>query len=110
MATAARAFDVVVVGAGPAGGLVAQHVANAGLRVAIVEEHREASGAEAVGAGAKTFLGTQAQGAERVDGDIELVVDRDGDRMRLRTRLLIGCDGVRSDVAKWFGKIGRAHV
>src|SRR3989304_7037778 len=41
MATAARAFDVVVVGAGPAGGLVAQHVANAGLRGAIVEEHRE---------------------------------------------------------------------
>src|SRR3990170_3739037 len=164
MATAARAFDVVVVGAGPAGGLVAQHVANAGLRVAIVEEHREVgepvqcgglvtprvfdyvscrdtilgkvhgaeiyspSGrrirldghkteavvvdrakfdraivADAVRAGAKTFLGTQAQGAERVDGNIELVVDRDGDRVRLRTRLLIGCDGVRSDVAKWFG-------
>src|SRR3972149_5777277 len=41
MATAARAFDVVVVGAGPAGGLVAQHVSNAGFRVAIVEEHRE---------------------------------------------------------------------
>ena len=164
MATAARAFDVVVVGAGPAGGLVAQHVANAGFRVASVEAHREVgepvqcgglvtprvfdyvscrdtilgkvhgaeicspSGrrirldghkteavvvdrakfdraivADAVRAGAKTFLGTQAQGAERVDGDIELVVDRDGDRMRLRTRLLIGCDGVRSDVAKWFG-------
>src|SRR3990170_3705657 len=157
MATAARAFDVVVVGAGPAGGLVAQHVANAGLRVAIVEEHREvgepvqcgglvtprvfdyvscqdtilgkvhgaeiyspsgrrvrldghkteavvggrgkvdpANGAGAGGPGGGGGGGGSAPGGggggggDGVDGHIELVVDRDGDRMRLRTRLLIG--------------------
>src|SRR3972149_625405 len=41
MGTSSNAFAVVVVGAGPAGGLVAQRVAKAGYAVAIVEEHHE---------------------------------------------------------------------
>jgi len=35
------AFDVLVVGAGPAGGLVSQRIARAGYEVALIEEHRE---------------------------------------------------------------------
>jgi len=157
------AFDVLVVGAGPAGGLVSQRIARAGYEVALIEEHREigepiqcgglvtprvfdyvscketilgeirgaeiyspkgrriridgretqavvvdramfdrAIVTEAVRAGAHTFVGTQAQGATRVDGGIELVVDRDGAARTLRGKILIGCDGVRSSVAKWF--------
>lgn len=58
---------------------------------------------ESIRAGAETFLGTQAQGATRVDGRVEVLAIRDGVPFRLRTRLLLGCDGVRSNVAKWFG-------
>ncbi len=36
-----RTFDVLVIGAGPVGGHVAEIVAEAGLSVAIIEEHRE---------------------------------------------------------------------
>src|SRR3990172_2506698 len=41
MGTPSREYDVVVVGAGPAGGLVSQRLAKAGWRVALLEEHRE---------------------------------------------------------------------
>ncbi len=163
MGAASEAFDVVVVGAGPTGGLVAERVARAGYEVALVEEHREvgepvqcgglvtprvfeyvrcketvigevhgaeifspgghriqidghkteavvvdrarfdrAVVADAIRAGARTFLGTQAQGARRLDGGVELLADRDGMPFRLRGKILIGCDGVRSNVAKWF--------
>src|SRR3990170_5367085 len=164
MGTPSREYDVVVVGAGPAGGLVSQRLARAGHRVALVEEHREigepvqcgglvtprvfdyvscketiigsvrgadiyspkgrhlridgretkavvvdrarfdrAIVADAARAGTDLLLGTQARGAARVDGGVELLVDRDGEPHRIRSKLLIGCDGVRSEVAKWFG-------
>ncbi len=163
MRTAADPFDVLIVGAGPAGGLAAQRIARKGYEVAVIEEHREIGepiqcgglvtprvfdyvtcketilgtihGAEifspkgrclkidgheteavvvdramfdrailteAVRAGAHTFLGTQAQGAAYVDGGVEVTVDRDGTTEKLRGKILIGCDGVRSNVAKWF--------
>jgi len=158
-----RSFDVIVVGAGPAGGHVSERLARAGHEVALLEEHHEIGepiqcgglvtprvfdyvscketiigevhGAEifspkgrciridgketeavvvdramfdraivtkAVRAGAHTFLGTQAQSARRDEDGVEVVVDRDGDRETIRAKLLIGCDGVRSNVAKWF--------
>ena len=163
MPTAADSFDVVIVGAGPAGGLAAEHIARKGFSVALIEEHREigepiqcgglvtprvfdyvkcketilgeihgaeifspkgrclridgheteavvvdramfdrAIVTEAVRAGAHTFLGTQAQAATRKDGGVEVLVDRDGHSARIRGKILIGCDGVRSNVAKWF--------
>ncbi len=163
MRTAEDSFDVVIVGAGPAGGLCAERIARAGYEVALIEEHREVGepiqcgglvtprvfdyvrcketilgevrGAEifsptgrrlvidgheteavvvdramfdraivteAVRAGAHTFLGTQAQGATCKDGGVEVFVDRDGVRQTIRGKILIGCDGVRSNVAKWF--------
>ena len=163
MRTAAEGFDVVIVGAGPAGGLAAQRIARKGYEVAVVEEHREVGepiqcgglvtprvfdyvrcretilgeihGAEifspkghrlridgheteavvvdramfdrailteAIRAGAHTFLGAQAQGAIHADGGVEVVIDHDGRRETVRGKILIGCDGVRSNVAKWF--------
>ncbi len=163
MRRATDPFDVVIVGAGPAGGLAAQRIARKGYEVAVLEEHREVGepiqcgglvtprvfdyvrcketilgeihGAEifspkgrcltidgreteavvvdramfdrailadAVRAGAHTFLGTQAQAANRVDGGVEVLVDRDGRKETIRGKILIGCDGVRSNVAKWF--------
>ncbi|HYM40465.1 MAG TPA: NAD(P)/FAD-dependent oxidoreductase [Thermoplasmata archaeon] len=163
MPTARDSFDVVVVGAGPAGGLAAERIARKGYEVALLEEHREigepiqcgglvtprvfdyvkcketiigeihgaeifspkgrclridgheteavvvhramfdrAIVTEAVRAGAHTFLGTQAQTGAYKDGGVEVVVDRDGQMSRIRGKILIGCDGVRSNVAKWF--------
>lgn len=163
MLRAADSFDVVIVGAGPAGSLAAERIARKGFQVALLEEHREigepiqcgglvtprvfdyvtcketilaeihgaeifspkgrclridgheteavvvdramfdrAIATEAVRAGAHTFLGTQAQAASYADGGVEVLVDRDGDTRKIRGKILIGCDGVRSNVAKWF--------
>jgi len=57
---------------------------------------------DAVRKGAHTFLGAQAQSARRDDGGIEVVLDQDGEVRTLRCKILVGCDGVRSNVAKWF--------
>jgi digeranylgeranylglycerophospholipid reductase len=161
--TSARSFDVVVIGAGPAGGYLAGKVAAAGYEVALVEEHREigepiqcgglvtprvfdyvkcketiigsvhgaelyspsgrrlvidghqteavvvqralfdrAIATDAVRKGAHTFLGAQAQRATRENGGVEVVIDQDGASKSLTCKILIGCDGVRSNVAKWF--------
>lgn len=160
---AANSFDVVIVGAGPAGGLAAERVARKGYSVALIEEHREigepiqcgglvtprvfdyvkcketiigevhgaeiyspkgrclridgheteavvvdramfdrAIVTEAVRAGAKTFLGAQAQGAERDEAGVAVHVDQDGATKTIHGKIVIGCDGVRSNVAKWF--------
>ena len=52
--------------------------------------------------GATTFLGTQAESARLEDGSVVVHAMRGDERLQLRTRLLIGADGVRSNVAKWF--------
>jgi digeranylgeranylglycerophospholipid reductase len=161
--TSERSFDLVVIGAGPAGGYLAGKVAAAGYEVALVEEHREigepiqcgglvtprvfdfvkcketiigsvhgaelyspsgrrlvidghqteavvvqralfdrAIATDAVRKGAHTFLGAQAQSARRENGGVEVVIDQDGASKTLTCKILIGCDGVRSNVAKWF--------
>ncbi len=163
LASRSEEFDVVVVGAGPAGGYTAGAIAKAGYDVALIEEHREIGepvqcgglvtprvfdivscketiigeihGAEifspsgrrivldggeteavvvdramfdraivtgALRSGAHSFLGAQAAGATRVDGHVELLVNQDEETRRFRCKILIGADGVRSDVAKWF--------
>jgi len=163
LASRSEEFDVVVVGAGPAGGYTAGAIAKAGYDVALIEEHREigepvqcgglvtprvfdivscketiigeihgaeifspsgrrivldggeteaivvdramfdrAIVTEALRAGAHSFLGAQAAGATRVDGHVELLVNQDEETRRFRCKILIGADGVRSDVAKWF--------
>jgi len=161
--TSSRSFDLIVIGAGPAGGYLAGKVAKAGYEVALVEEHREigepiqcgglvtprvfeyvdcketiigavhgaelyspsgrklvidgrdteavvvqramfdrAIATDAVRKGAHTFLGAQAQAARRDDGGVEVVIDQDGEPRKLRCKILVGADGVRSNVAKWF--------
>jgi len=52
--------------------------------------------------GAHSFLGAQAAAATRKDGGVEVLVDQDGVSRHLRCKILIGADGVRSSVAKWF--------
>ena len=58
---------------------------------------------QALRAGAEPFLGAQAQGAALEDGGVRLHLLRDGAPLELTCRLLLGADGVRSNVAKWFG-------
>src|SRR3989442_789629 len=57
---------------------------------------------DAVRKGAHTFLGAQAQAARRENGGVEISIDQDGEPRKLHAKLLVGCDGVRSNVAKWF--------
>src|SRR5207249_1455514 len=57
---------------------------------------------EALRSGAHSFLGAQAAAARRDDSSVEVLVDQDGQSRRLRCKILIGADGVRSSVAKWF--------
>lgn len=57
---------------------------------------------EAFRRGVHSFLGCQAQGARYDDGRIAVTVQKDDTIRRLRTKILIGADGVRSNVAKWF--------
>lgn len=163
MPSARDSFDVVIVGAGPAGSYAAERIARKGYEVVLIEEHREigepiqcgglvtprvfdyvrcketilgkihgaeifspkgrrlaidgheteavvinramfdrAIATDAVRGGAHTLLGAQAQSASHVDGGVEVVVDQDGAPRRIRGKILIGADGVRSNVAKWF--------
>jgi digeranylgeranylglycerophospholipid reductase len=57
---------------------------------------------EALRNGAHSFMGAQAAAAKRENGGVEVLVDQDGESRRLRCKILIGADGVRSSVAKWF--------
>jgi geranylgeranyl reductase family protein len=155
---------VAVVGAGPAGSRSARNLAAAGLRVALVEEHRRIgvpshcsglisprtleesdvhepivsnrlTGANVHAAGDRTLalgggetrglvidrvrldeiLCEQAQDAgaelvrarmvhaERRNGGVHLHCQRDGRRLDLAARLVLGADGAHSRVARTFG-------
>ena len=55
-------------------------------------------------AGAEVRRGVKAVAAERVEDGVEVTLrHRDGTVTKERTRLLVGADGVQSQVAKWFG-------
>jgi len=52
--------------------------------------------------GAKSLLGAKALAGRYANGGVEVAVDVDGAGRRLTAKLLIGADGVQSNVAKWF--------
>ncbi|HLF16284.1 MAG TPA: NAD(P)/FAD-dependent oxidoreductase, partial [Candidatus Thermoplasmatota archaeon] len=57
----------------------------------------------AVAAGVELRTGTKAVGARRDDGGVDVDLLRGAERSTVRTRLLVGADGIRSPVSRWFG-------
>ncbi|TET89739.1 MAG: NAD(P)/FAD-dependent oxidoreductase [Methanomassiliicoccales archaeon] len=53
--------------------------------------------------GASSFLGSTALKAERRKDGIELSVQTPDRLVKVNCKILIGADGIRSNVAKWFG-------
>ena len=161
-------YDIIVVGAGPAGSLAAKYAAMNGAKTLLIEEHaaighpvgctglisvkalgeceiglgkwinNEIRGAfiyspdgheiqiggrevkayvierkmfdrelakRAIKAGADLLLQAKAIGL-RKDGNI-LEVTSQGERLEIRAKIIIGADGVKSNIAKWFdlGKV-----
>lgn len=58
--------------------------------------------------GATSFLGSTALNAERKKNGIELSVQTPDRMVKLNCKILIGADGIRSNIAKWF-KLPRAE-
>ncbi len=56
----------------------------------------------AVAAGAELRTATKAVSAKRVDGGVEVLLQHDGERTAMFCRLLVGADGIRGSVARWF--------
>lgn len=53
--------------------------------------------------GATSYLGTQASSAVRESGRVRVKALQGDKEIELTCKILVGADGVRSDVAKWFG-------
>lgn len=60
----------------------------------------------AMEAGARIWLGMRAESFERVNGDVHVMAVNGKGRERLKAPILIGADGVRSHVARWFDATG----
>lgn len=58
--------------------------------------------------GATSFLGSTALNAERRKDGVELSVQTPDKLLKINCKILIGADGIRSNVAKWF-KLPRAE-
>jgi geranylgeranyl reductase family protein len=52
--------------------------------------------------GAACYLGALAMGVERSSDGLEVSVRMDGHEERFRCRILVGADGVKGNVTKWF--------
>jgi digeranylgeranylglycerophospholipid reductase len=92
------------------GGLV---VAPDGTQVEFVSRHVQAQAMDragfdrrcaefAVGAGVELRVATKATGARRDDAGVTVALQRLGLRSEVRVRLLVGADGIRGGVARWF--------
>ncbi len=57
----------------------------------------------AVAAGVELRVATKATGAVRDPGGVTVTLDRMGLKSQVRVRLLVGADGIRGSVARWFG-------
>lgn len=56
----------------------------------------------AVAAGADLRVATKAVAAQRIDGGVRVTIQHDGEREDVTCRLLVGADGTRGGVARWF--------
>ncbi len=56
----------------------------------------------AVAAGAELRTATKAIGAKHVEGGVEVTLQHGGQRSTMLCRLLVGADGIRGSVARWF--------
>jgi geranylgeranyl reductase family protein len=54
-------------------------------------------------AGAELFLGTKAVSAKRIDGNVEVEILKNNEKISVSCKLIIGADGVQSQVSTWFG-------
>jgi geranylgeranyl reductase family protein len=59
--------------------------------------------ADAIRAGCELLLGVKCVNAKYDDDKVKLKVIQDGRQFEIRTRLLIGANGVQSQVSRWFG-------
>ncbi len=57
----------------------------------------------AVQAGVELRVATKAVAATRVDDGVEVTLQKDGQKETVKCRLLVGADGIRGSVARWFG-------
>ncbi|MBI4416899.1 MAG: NAD(P)/FAD-dependent oxidoreductase [Euryarchaeota archaeon] len=57
---------------------------------------------QALKQGSHSLLGTKALAGRYAKGGVEVVVARNGKQETITAKLLIGADGVQSNVAKWF--------
>ncbi|MFQ5908647.1 MAG: NAD(P)/FAD-dependent oxidoreductase [Thermoplasmata archaeon] len=58
---------------------------------------------EALHAGAAAYLGTQATGVERDGNELVVHTRGDGNADNFRCKILVGADGVKGNVTRWFG-------
>lgn len=65
---------------------------------------------QAMAAGADIMPGARAKGIERLINGFRVMVERKGVKASLNTRLLIGADGVNSQVAKWLNLRKSLHM
>lgn len=87
-----KIYDVIVVGAGPAGLFAALHIAKAGLKIALIEKNNEA--------GRKLLLSGQGQCNLTQDGDIADFITHYGDKERfVRSALYMFSNG---DLREYF--------
>jgi len=158
-------YDVVVVGAGPAGSTAAKHAADKGSKVLLIERKNEVGvpshcagflmrraenyvklnddmvadkiygfkcygpdgnnvvarsrdyigytirrealdrylANQAINSGVDLMIGATAVGARRVSGKVKVNTTHLNEKISVDAKIIIGADGVESNVAKWFG-------
>ncbi len=93
----------------PGGRLISVHAREDKAVVVDRERFDKAIIDDAMKSGAELELGAKVLGSKVKDDRVETVVQRNGERTKVVSRLIIGADGVKSSVARWFG-LPRAPV
>jgi geranylgeranyl reductase family protein len=66
--------------------------------------------ARAQDAGARIWLGVRAESFERVNGSVKVVAENGKGLEYIKAPIVIGADGVRSQVARWFDAAGNGEA